>query len=139
MDRKEFLASIAKGSALIVLSSCLYNCGGNGPTAPDAPSNVDFTIDITQNGYTALQNVGGSIYKDGIIVAHTDATTFVAVSQACTHQGTTVQLQESQHRFHCPNHGSNFNLNGSVINGPASSPLRRYNVTVTGNNIRVYS
>jgi cytochrome b6-f complex iron-sulfur subunit len=61
-----------------------------------------------------------------LIIARAKDGTFIAVSQACTHQGTTVDFDLSGNRFHCSNHGSNFGLTGSVINGPATSPLKAF-------------
>ncbi|MEW6194279.1 MAG: Rieske (2Fe-2S) protein [Bacteroidota bacterium] len=139
MDRKEFIINLSKSAAFVCASCYLASCYGdeNNPAAP--PQNVDFTIDISQSPYTALQNTGGSVYKDGLIIARTGTNTFAALSQVCTHQGTTVQYEHSQSRMHCPNHGSNFKTDGTVINGPAASPLKRYNTSLNGTMLRVFS
>lgn len=137
MDRKEFILTTGKLAALTVAVSC-FGCSsndGSNPTAP--PSNVDFTIDLSSQEGQALATAGGSVYKNGIVVARISQNEFTALSQACTHQGTTVQYQAGSSRFHCPNHGSNFDLNGGVINGPAASPLKKYTTTLNGNILRV--
>lgn len=140
MNRKEFLLNIGKGAALISLSGCLEYCGkDSNPSVPGAPQNVDFTLDLGSSGNSDINTPGGYIYNQGIIIARTGANSFAAVSQACTHQGTTLIFQLSQNRFHCNNHGSNFNTNGTVINGPASSPLTVYKTQLNGNNLRVTS
>jgi menaquinol-cytochrome c reductase iron-sulfur subunit len=41
----------------------------------------------------------------------------------CSHLGCSIQLNQGAHRFECPCHGSMFNLNGSVLHGPAAFPL----------------
>jgi Rieske Fe-S protein len=41
----------------------------------------------------------------------------------CSHLGCSVQLNASAHRFDCPCHGSQFNLAGGVVHGPAAFPL----------------
>jgi Rieske Fe-S protein len=41
----------------------------------------------------------------------------------CSHLGCSVQLNASAHRFDCPCHGSQFNLDGGVVHGPAAFPL----------------
>jgi len=54
-------------------------------------------------------------------VKGTGAATFFALSRACTHQGTPVELSGSG--FVCPNHGSEFDSDGHVTLGPADRNL----------------
>ena len=51
---------------------------------------------------------------------------FYAVSSICTHLGCAINLGEEQ--FNCPCHGSQYDLNGKVITGPAASPLPGFEV-----------
>jgi cytochrome b6-f complex iron-sulfur subunit len=139
MDRKEFLIVSGKIAAFTALSTCLFNCNQGSSNDITAPSNVDFTVDLSSQEGSALNSVGGYIYKNGVVIARVSQTQFSALSQACTHQGTTVNYQSSASRFHCPNHGSNFDTNGNVINGPATRNLTKYNTTLSGNSLRVYS
>lgn len=134
MNRTEFLKTMGTGALAVCAACSLESCGEN-----ITPIKANFTIDISQSPYTALQNVGGSVIKDSIIIACTAASTYVALAKKCTHQGTTVQYQHSSARFHCPNHGSNYSLTGSVINGPASRSLQKLNTELTGNSLRVFS
>ncbi|MBI4374844.1 MAG: ubiquinol-cytochrome c reductase iron-sulfur subunit [Elusimicrobia bacterium] len=50
---------------------------------------------------------------------------FYALWARCTHLGCTPNWFSDQSRFKCPCHGSNFNLGGDVIAGPAPKPLLR--------------
>lgn len=100
---------------------------------------VDFTLDLTLAPNTVLNNVGGSLTTNGIIVARLSTNEVVALSQACTHQGTTIQFRPSSGDFRCPNHGSQFSVTGSVTQGPASRPLRRFNTELNGTSLRVFS
>jgi len=53
----------------------------------------------------------------------------------CTHAGCTVG-SVSGGTINCPCHGSRFNItNGSVVNGPAASPLPPVGIKVQGNSI----
>jgi cytochrome b6-f complex iron-sulfur subunit len=137
MDRKEFLSILGLGAAAVACSYCIGGCKVN-DQGITAPTNVDFTWDLTNTAYSGLRSVGAYLYNNGVIVAHTPSG-YVAVSSACTHQGTTVFFDSSSNSFFCPAHGSRFAANGAVVNGPASSPLAKYNTTLTGNLLRVFS
>lgn len=48
-----------------------------------------------------------------------------AVSPTCTHMGCLVSFNAVEKAWECPCHGSRFGLDGAVLQGPASRPLRR--------------
>ena len=138
MDRKEFLSTLGLGAAALACSYCLNGCKPlDNPIT--APTNVDFTLDLTTPANAALNTNGGYLYQGGVIVARMASGTYVALSQTCTHAGGTVQYIASSNRFYCPSHGSVFGTDGSVVTGPASSPLARYTTTLTGTSLRVHS
>lgn len=60
----------------------------------------------------------------GIAVLVTGANVFKVLSLSCTHAGCIVEWQQSG--FQCPCHGSAFDKNGCVLNGPAQVPLWNY-------------
>ncbi|MGA3245131.1 MAG: Rieske (2Fe-2S) protein [Bacteroidota bacterium] len=138
MDRKEFLASLGIGAAFVAYSTCFEGCNVQNPVS-SAPSNVDFTLDLTASANSALKSNGGYIYNNGIIVARTTAGAYVAVYSVCPHAGATVQYDSRNNRFTCPAHGSNFATSGALINGPASTGLKQYNTSLNGTSLRVYS
>ena len=49
-----------------------------------------------------------------------------AVSRRCTHLGCAANYHEVENLLECPCHQSRFTVNGQVLRGPASRPLRRY-------------
>jgi cytochrome b6-f complex iron-sulfur subunit len=138
MDRKEFLASLGMSAAFVVYSTCVEGCNVANPVSA-APTNVDFTLDLTAAANSALKTNGGFVYNNGIIVARTTAGQYVAVYSVCPHAGSTVQYDTRNNRFNCPAHGSNFATDGSLINGPANQGLTKYNTSLNGTSLRVYS
>jgi Rieske Fe-S protein len=62
------------------------------------------------------------------LVARTSATTFTAIDATCTHEGCTVSGVNGS-VYVCPCHGSRYNRNGQVVNGPAKASLRQYSTS----------
>ena len=54
----------------------------------------------------------------------------VAFSPRCTHLGCAYHWEGSEGRFVCPCHGSEFGIDGRVLQGPAKRPLDRYETKV---------
>ena len=81
---------------------------------------------------------GGYIDKsNNVVVTQPQAGVFKAFTAVCTHQGCTVG-GVADNRIVCPCHGSVFSAqDGSVINGPAASPLAAMTAKVNGANVDV--
>jgi cytochrome b6-f complex iron-sulfur subunit len=143
MDRKEFFSKVGFGAAAALLPACIAgiatSCSSDNSTSPSpapAPSGVDFLLDVSTGSLTTN---GGFLVTKGIVVARTNSGTYIAVSASCTHEGTNVNYNASGNNFICPNHGAQFSSTGMVTQGPANTNLKKYNTTLTGNSLRVYS
>ncbi|MBW3638979.1 MAG: Rieske (2Fe-2S) protein [Actinobacteria bacterium] len=89
-------------------------------------------------GDTAAVPIGGGrVFEGRVVVTQPSAGTFFAFSAACTHQGCTVSGVEDE-VISCPCHGSRFDINdGSVVQGPASGPLARREIAVSGSTFTI--
>lgn len=147
MERKAFFSSLGFSAGMLFLAPAMTSCSksldSNSTSSTSGNTNssgaIDFTIDLSTPTYSALNSNGGSVIKDNIIIARTSAGALVALSAICTHQGSTIGFESASNRFHCPNHGSNFATDGSVLNGPALTALKKYNTQLTGTSLRVYA
>ncbi|MFN4144373.1 MAG: ubiquinol-cytochrome c reductase iron-sulfur subunit [Runella sp.] len=158
IKRGEFLRELGLSSGALMAFYCMgttltaCSSGSNDPTpTPTTPTSgitgnadasrgaVNFTLDLNNNAFATLKNEGGFVVVGSVIVANTRGRAYVALSRACTHQGTTVEFRLAQNDFFCNNHGSRFGTNGAVLTGPATTGLRVYRVQLStdGNNLTV--
>lgn len=62
--------------------------------------------------------------KQKVIIIHGDNGIYAFLA-ICTHLGCALNFESQARIFKCPCHGSNFNIDGKVIAGPAPKPLNR--------------
>lgn len=119
LSRRDFFALATKG--LLTLSG-LLGLGGlvrflSYRPDPPAPTQFDLGLaaDYPPGSLTQLADARA-------VLIHTP-NGFAALSTTCTHLG--CQVQPTGDGFKCPCHGSRFDRQGAVLNGPAARPLRR--------------
>jgi cytochrome b6-f complex iron-sulfur subunit len=133
MDRRQFISkSVFASFVLAAGSTYLASCSKDDDPTPDGGGTpTGTTVDLSLPQYAALTVDGGFEYVGSMIVVNTGGK-YIALSKACTHQGTTIVFNSSASQFVCNNHGSTFNTSGAVTQGPASSSLKVYKVTKEG-------
>lgn len=91
-----------------------------------------FALDRLKRGSAAGIAPGeGAIVRDGLgqtAVHRDDEGRLHAVAARCTHLGCIVDYNSAERSWDCPCHGSRFDLDGSVLAGPAVTPLERRSV-----------
>jgi Rieske Fe-S protein len=111
-------------SGLLAAAAALAACGAADATAPTFSQSV--TVDVSSNA--SLSTVGGvALVTAGgaqLAIVRTGASSFVALSRVCPHQGGTIN--QSGSGFQCPVHGATFDSTGTWIGGQHTSSMHSY-------------
>jgi Rieske Fe-S protein len=139
--RRNVIAGAGLGLAATALAACSTygkkpeaapssSTQTDSPGAP-APASAPAAAALTK---TADVPVGSGVIVDEIVVTQPTAGVFKGFSSVCPHAGCNVSKVENGNIV-CPCHGSMFNLEGAVVQGPAKAPLTPKPVSVQGDSI----
>jgi Rieske Fe-S protein len=153
VSRREFFVKSASAIAVIsssgIINTIITSCTNN-PTDPGNSTplgtiqgivvNNEISISLGSSSPIANKNTRALVkYNNGnraILVEHNSDDTYKAISGICTHENCIVSAYDAgSNVFVCPCHNSRFDLNGNVVQGPASSKLRGYNTRVENNSL----
>jgi Rieske Fe-S protein len=127
--RQVLLTSGTVVAAAAVTAACGSGDSGSGSTAAASGATVKAS-DVPVGG--------GVIVSDAkVVVTQPQEGSFKAFTAVCTHQGCLVS-SVADGSISCACHGSVFSAaDGSVVQGPARSPLAELAATVSGDTITV--
>lgn len=139
VPRRSVVALAGAGVAVPLLAAC----GSKGNQVADDPNTPASTPARgggsgptgTQLGATSDIPVGGGAVFSGesVVVTQPTAGQYKCFSSICTHAGCSVFAGAT---LDCPCHGSKFSItDGSVLQGPAATPLAEKKITVSGGEI----
>jgi len=134
MNRRELIKNVTAGTITLFVVPAAFTSCEKDPIDPDDNNNPDdttLTIDLTAAKYSNLGSAGGFVKEGEIIIINT-GDEFIALSNICTHQGCVVSYDNEENNLPCPCHGSVYSTSGSVIQGPADAPLKKYELTQEG-------
>lgn len=139
MNRRDLIQRVVVGGAVLVLApSVLDSCSKNSSTNPGGnPAPTEIVLDLTLPANSVLNNDGGSLITQNIIVINTGSSNYSALSSICTHQGCTVAFNSGAANIQCPCHGSVYTTAGAVVAGPAPKALKSYPVTLEGTTLTI--
>jgi len=143
MNRREFitqscLTCLSAGILPAVLSGC--------QSAHYASGVIDATgISIAQSEFV-FEKKGQPAIRQFIVIHHEklefpiylyriNDSTYSALWMRCTHQGS--ELNASGDHLYCTSHGSEFDFNGKVKQGPAEKNLRTFKTSVQDEKILI--
>jgi Rieske Fe-S protein len=138
IPRKRFIV----GAGLGLIGTVVAACSGNKQTATGDQSAASTTSAAAPGSpapakpiaKTSAVPVGSGVIVDDVVVTQPSAGVFKGFSATCTHLGCTVSTV-ADGTINCPCHGSKFNLDGSVAQGPAARPLDTKNIAVQGDSV----
>lgn len=140
LDRRRFLelgvGAAAGAMVLHALSGCEIS------ELRGAPGSTRLAFDLSDPRFQPLRAVGGLVAVDAgtrlFVLLRTSEAEIVALSRICTHEGCDLDPARSgtwraaSQELVCRCHGAVFDAQGSVLMGPARTPLKRYSVTFDG-------
>lgn len=153
MNRKEFFVKTLQVTSIIsipsIVASFLESCvnptdvnGSSSALAKVQASNTSGILLINIDSSSPLANTGGAAlvnFQSGsVLVDHPSADVYNALSSICTHQNCLItNFDSSTNQFVCTCHGSRFDVNGKVVQGPANSPLQQYPIQFSNNQLTI--
>tara|TARA_B100000745_G_scaffold127079_1_gene82824 strand:- start:90 stop:584 length:495 start_codon:yes stop_codon:yes gene_type:complete len=142
-NRREFVKGTLTGISTLAFGSFVMinqsSCSDSSPTEPtNSNGETSITVDLSLSENNALLTVGGTLAlaaneldSSGMLIYRQSETTVKVYSRNCTHASCTIGGFSSSGISTCQCHGSMFNTNGNVVNGPAAIPLNQYSATIS--------
>lgn len=127
IQRRKFLTSACKACLLAGAGFLVGDLAACSPSAkiiqlPIMQDTVRFPVSAFATENIQIVRPAGWLYD--IAVRKTDADHYEALLLECTHQQN--QLVVTTNGYKCNLHGSQFNLNGQVVKGPAELTLKQF-------------
>ena len=120
--KKSALGVVVGGAAISGLNLDIFSAQ-SAKQAVFKKSGDDLVVKLADN--PAIAAVGGNVkVTDDVMLIRMDESKFIAVSTICRHKGCTVELEGD--KFVCPCHGSEYTVQGKVIQGPSKDNLKTF-------------
>lgn len=151
LTRRAFVKGTAACAAMAACGAAGGGCAGT-PADPGKPvtfpavvdGQLIIRLDMPADGTMApLNRVGGSVIglaagmSQPIVLVRSDPGQITATNSRCTHMGCTMAFNELNYTLDCPCHGSSFELDGRIVTGPASEPVKSYPTQYDGRTLIV--
>jgi Rieske Fe-S protein len=133
MDRKNFIKSVTivvSATGVLPLATLVGGCSASSPTLYATIADRRATIPRADLPDMRQENSYVRVYvaqeTNPIILFADEKGEFHAILSTCSHSGCEVSKRRT--KFECPCHGSEYDLHGKVLKGPAKEPLNAFAV-----------
>ncbi len=134
ISRNQFLKKVGFSGAALFALYTLDSCSKAGvtPVALSGPVVLDLNAVANAN----LKKDGGYVITNDVIVARVNATTYIAATLVCSHEGLREMTFKNNEWF-CTAHSARFDQTGKGLNSEAKSGLTIYKTTLSGTTLTV--
>jgi Rieske Fe-S protein len=145
VERREFLKKTGSLAVMSMMGIAFFTSCTSEDDATPTPNNppaggssgitiAGNSITINLNQATALSAAGGwlLITEAQLLVVNLGSNNYNALTSICTHSQCDRNWSFASSVFTCSCHGSRFNTDGTVVTGPAASPLRNFPTSRSG-------
>ncbi len=141
MQRRDFINNTCR---FCLISTAAVITGGIAACSAAATKNI-FKPEVDNNtilvplslfDVATLQVISPKKFQYEIAIQKTSANTYKALLLRCTHYDN--QLTPTGNGYSCSLHGSRFSKDGTVLNGPATSPLLELKTQVVNKNLLIH-
>ncbi len=124
--RRHFLQVVGSGASALALGAGAAGCSSGTEGQAEASGAIN------AGNVSALAVGVPSVVAGSPVVVFLDATGVYAMSTICTHQQCDIRNDGSitASGLSCSCHGSAFDTDGNVTQGPANQPLPHWQVTI---------
>lgn len=134
VPRKTVIAGLGVGAAAVTLAAC----SSGSDSGSDSGSGSDTTTESSTPGEPLASTtdvpVGSGVIVGDVVITQPVEGEFTGLSAVCTHAGCLVN-EIVDGTINCPCHGSKYNLEGQVVNGPATKSLPPVGIELQGDSI----
>ena len=144
--RRDFLRTSCSAATLLTLGWALSGCDSSSMTEVEQPAEDGgitiegntITLDLTGSEAGVVAEAGGFLLLSSAhtIILNPSGDAIRAFTSICTHQGCDVNSFRNG-TIVCPCHGSQYDTNGEVVQGPAPNPLREFDVVRDGDIVTI--
>lgn len=135
-SRRNFIKNTCVACTGTVLGINLLQSCSSVKTVNSTITNNMMTVAKTEFAtVTSLKVRNLQLPYDVLLIKENDEN-YYALYMQCTHADNPVYTDGA--KINCPSHGSQFDMKGLVIDGPATKDLKRFKIELTPNNINIF-